>query len=78
MSAIGDIEGAAAEGIKSLFGVDPLTTALVLAILALLWFIRFLLLDAREERKLNRDALTNATTVIAELKEMIRGAINSK
>lgn len=72
------IEGAASEGIASLFGISPVVTILVLMIIALLWFVRYLLVDAQGERQLNRDALNNSTAVISELKEMIRGAINAK
>jgi hypothetical protein len=72
------IEGTVAEGVSSLLSLSPIVTELVLTIICLLWFIKFLLTDAREERKLNREALNNSTAVIAELKEMIRGAINAK
>lgn len=72
------IEEAIGSGLSSLFDISPLTTCLVLVIICLIWFIRFLLIDAREERKLSREALNNATSVISELKEMIRGAIHSK
>lgn len=69
------IEQAAAGGFAELMHISPLTTVLILIIMGLCWFIRSLLQDARDERKLNRDALTNSTAVIAELKELIRSAI---
>lgn len=71
-----DIGHATADGLASLMHISPLTTLLVLIVLGLCWFIRSLLQDARDERKLNRDALTNSTAVIAELKELIRSAIH--
>lgn len=67
---------AAAGGFSDLMKISPLTTVLVLIILGLCWFIKSLLQDARDERKLNRDALMNSTSVIAELKELIRSAIH--
>lgn len=70
------LEGAAAGGVSDLMKISPVVTILVLVIMALGWFIRSLLSDARDERKLNRDALTNSTAVIAELKELVRGAIH--
>ena len=73
--ANGTIEGAVSEGIVSLFDISPITTLLILMIVSLLWFIRHLLIDAKEERHLNRDALNNSTAVISELKELIRGAL---
>lgn len=62
-------------GLQSLFTIAPIVTLLVLIVICQLWFIRFLLNEAKEERKLNREALNNSTAVISELKEMIRNAI---
>ena len=78
MEETGDIGNAAAKGIVSLFEINPLVTVLVLAILALLWLVRYLI--QRNERQ--GDKMTEAfianTAVIAELKEMIRAAISQK
>lgn len=70
------MEQVAAGGLNNLMSISPVVTILVLVVMGLCWFIRGLLQDARDERKLNRDALTGSTSVIAELKEMIRGAIH--
>lgn len=70
-----NIEQAASNGLGSLMNITPLVTVLVLIVMGLCWFIKGLLQDARDERKLTRDALVNNTSVIAELKEMIRIAI---
>lgn len=70
------IDEAIGKGLSDLFDVDTHTTILVFVILLLIWFIRFLLTEAKEERSLNRNALTGSTTVLAELKELIRGAIH--
>jgi hypothetical protein len=72
----GSIEASAASGIADLMKISPLTTLLILIIMGLCWFIKSLLQDARDERKLNRDALINSTAVIAELKELIRNALS--
>jgi hypothetical protein len=70
------LTSSAANGLNDLMHIAPVVTLLVLIIMGLCWFIRSLLQDARDERKLNRDALTNSTAVIAELKELIRSAIH--
>lgn len=70
------LEGAVSDGVSSLFGLAPIITILVLIIIGLCWFIKSLLQDAKEERRLNREALLGNTSVIAEFKEMIRAAIN--
>lgn len=70
------IEGAAADGFASLMSLSPVVTILILVIMGLCWFIKSLLQDARDERKLNRDALNNSTAVIAELKELVRSALH--
>lgn len=70
-----NLEQAASTGFASLMTISPLVTVLVLFIMGLCWFIKGLLQDARDERKLTRDALVANTSVIAELKEMIRIAI---
>lgn len=69
-------EGVAASGFGELMKIAPIVTVLLLVIFCLCWFVKSLLQDARDERKLNRDALVSNTAVIAELKELIRGAIN--
>jgi len=74
-SEITSLEHAASSGAASLFTLGPIVTILVLAIMGLIWFIKSLLQDARDERKLNRDALVNVTTVITELKEIVRHVI---
>jgi len=64
------------DGVKELLSVSPLVTALVLGIICLMWFIKTLLKEAKEERTLNREALINNTAVISEFKELIRNALN--
>lgn len=59
-------------GLAELLKLGAVVTVLVLAIVILLWFIRELLRDAKQERQLNRDALVNNTAVLSELKELIR------
>lgn len=72
---MGGMEGAAANGVNSLWNIAPVVTILVLAIIVLLWFIRNQLLDAKEERKVVRDALTGNTAVLARLEELIRTTV---
>lgn len=71
-----DLTKAAASGVTDLMQITPMITLLILIILALLWFIRSLLIDARTERQLNRDALIGNTAILSELKELIRGAVS--
>jgi hypothetical protein len=70
------LENTAANGLAGLMAVSPLTTVLVLVIMGLCWFIKSLLQDARDERKLNRDALIASTVTLTELKELVRNAIS--
>lgn len=75
---VNDIGGAAAQGIVSLFNIDPLTTVLVLIILALIWLVRYLI--QRNERQNDKvtDALLDNTAIISEFKEMIRALMAQK
>lgn len=63
-------------GFTDLMKLGPVITILCLIIIALCWFIKSLLQDAKEERKLNRDALVSNTQVISEFKELIRNALH--
>lgn len=72
------IEGTISTGVTSLFGIAPIVTILVLIIIALCWFIRQLLADAKTDRKMVLDVVVSNTAVISEFKEMVRGAINQK
>jgi len=72
------MESTIAQGVSSLFGLAPIITVLVLIIVVLCWFIKSLLQDAKEERRLTRDALTGNTAVISEFKEMVRNALANK
>lgn len=65
-----------ANSLKTIMDIAPVVSVLVLIIFVLIWFIYLLLKDAREERALNRDVVKGNTAILAELKEMIRGAIN--
>lgn len=71
-----DIAGAAANGINSLWHIAPIVTILVLVIIVLLYFIRLLLQDAREERKVVRDTLAGNTAVMSRLEELIRTTVH--
>lgn len=71
-----ELTKAAADGVTSVMGVSPIVTILMLIILAMAWFIRMLLLDAKEERRVTRDALIGNTAILSELKELIRGAVS--
>lgn len=70
------IEAASANGINSLFAINPLTTVLVLAIMGLCWFIRSLMNDLRDAHNKAIDTLVANTAVVSEMKEMVRAAIN--
>ncbi len=73
---MGEITGAAAKGVNSLWDIAPVVSILVLAIMVLLYFIRGLLMDAKEERKANRDALIGNTAVLARLEELILATVS--
>lgn len=73
-----DLTGAAASGVESLFHVNELTTVLVLIILALAWYVRYLILRTEKQGDRITDALIQNTGIISELKEMIRAALNQK
>lgn len=70
------LTGAAANGVNSLWNISPLVTALVLAIMLLLYGVRALLLDAKEERSLYRQTLIENTKAFNSLQEIIRVAIS--
>lgn len=72
------IEAAGANGINSLFAVNPLTTVLVLAIMGLCWFVKSLMNDLRDAHQKAIDTLISNTTVMSEMKEMVRAAIQNK
>lgn len=67
---------AAGNGVNSLWNLAPIVTVLVLAILALCYFARALLLDAKEERGLYRQTLNENTKALNSLQEIIRVAIS--
>lgn len=73
---MGELQGAAANGVNGLWHIAPVVSVLVLAIMVLLYFIRGLLLDAKEERKVMRDALVANTAVLARLEELIRATVS--
>lgn len=70
------MEQAINKGITDLLNLAPIITVLVLVILGLVFFARSLLKDAKEERTLYRETLTNNTAVMAEFKELIRNALS--
>ena len=70
------IVGSATHGLDSLWNLAPIVTVLVLAILALCYFVRALLLDAKEERNLYRQTLMENTKALNSLQEIIRVAIS--
>jgi len=69
------MEGAIADGVSGLIELSPVIAVLLLVIIGLCWLVRALLKDAKHERKLNREALLNNTSVLSEFKEIIRSAI---
>lgn len=68
--------GAAANGVNSLWNISPVVTVLVLMCGILLYFIRSLLIDAKEERNLYRQTLIDNTKAFNSLQEIIRVAIS--
>jgi sensor domain CHASE-containing protein len=72
------METVAAAGFSQLMELGAITAVLVLVIIGLCWFITRLLADAKEERRLNREALIHSTEVISELKELIRSALQNR
>lgn len=66
------ISTAAAQGVASLFTINPLVTVLVLFILCLLWFCKYLIKRNEEQNEKITQALINNTKVVAEFKEVIR------
>lgn len=72
------LEAASANGINSLFAINPLTTVLVLAIMGLCWFIKSLMNDLRDAHQKAIDTLVSNTAVMSEMKEMVRAAIQNK
>lgn len=67
---------AAANGVNSLWNISPIVTILVLLNMFLFYFVRALLLDAKEERSLYRKSLIDNTEAFNGLKEIIRAAIS--
>lgn len=67
---------AAASGVKSLFGIAPIVTILVLAVLLLLWFIKSLMKDLKENQNKTTDALISNTAIISSFQEVIRALGN--
>lgn len=55
-----------------------IAAVLLLVIMGLMLLVWILLKDARDERKLNRDALVANTAVLARFEEVLRTAINLK
>lgn len=79
MSATGlpqSIESTLAGGAADLMRIHPVVSILVMVVIILVLFIAFLLKDAKDERKLNREALVGNTAILSELKELIRGALH--
>lgn len=70
------ITGAAATGLNSLWNLAPIVTILILIILALVYLLRALLLDAKEERSLYRQTLMENTKAFNSLQEIIRVALS--
>lgn len=70
------LAGAATNGLNSLWNIGPIVTILLLLILALIYFIRALLIDAKEERGLYRQTLIDNTKALNSLQEVIRAAIS--
>lgn len=70
-----NLTNAAATGVNTLWGISPVVTVLLLINMLCLYFIRALLIDAREERGLYRQTLVNNTEAFNALKEIIRVAI---
>lgn len=68
----------ATKGLESLLQIAPVVTVLVLVILVLVYFIRALLIDAKEERNLYRGTLEENTRALTSLQEVIRVAISVK
>lgn len=73
-----NIAPTATKGLNSLLEIAPVVTALVLFILILIYFIRALLIDAKEERNLYRGTLEENTRALTSLQEVIRVAITTK
>lgn len=72
------IADAATNGVNSLWDIAPVVTVLVLVILMLVYFVRALLIDAKEERNLYRSTLEANTKALTSLQEVIRVAISLK
>lgn len=70
------LTGAAANGVNSLWNIGPVVTILVLAVMLLVYTVRALLLDAKEERGLYRDTLKENTKAFEKLQEIINVAIS--
>ncbi len=72
------LTGAAANGLNSLWHLAPVVTILLLLVMVLIYFLRALLLDAKEERTLYRQTLQENTKAFDSLQEVIRAAISKK
>lgn len=70
------IAGATAKGVNSLWELGGIVTVLVLVIIVLLYAVRALLLDAKEERSLYRQTLMENTKAFNSLQEIIRVALS--
>lgn len=51
---------------------------MLVVVVALCWFIIYLMGELRNTRKESTDALVNSTAVIAEFKEIVRAALHQK
>lgn len=69
------IEQAASGGLTQLMNVNPLTTLLVLIVMALCWIIRELIRDIRTERDRVTTTLINVAAVMAEQRTLITMAV---
>ncbi len=70
------IAGAAANGLNTLWDIGAAFTILLLTVIVLMYVIRALLLDAKEERALYRQTLKENTEAFNRLTEVIRVAIS--
>lgn len=72
------LAGAASTGVNSLWNISPVVTILVLTVMVLLYGIRALLIDAKEQRNLYCQTLIENTKALNGLQEVIRVAISAK
>lgn len=61
-----------------LSGNSPLVAFMLLVILGLCWFAKYMLSELKEERLENRKIQIQATAVMSEVKEIFRAALNKQ